>query len=213
MQSFSAPQTPMDPDSAPAAAAVATAAPAEPITRVVGPVPSLRRPVEPVSVVARTDSPLDADRPQIVRAAFQPQSTTFNPSTRAYGYVPPMNEDNGFVPLARPDSRHFVPQTVRLSAFPGQRYYAAYTNTEMSCFPQRLRQALNTIAEHYGREVEVTSGLRHHGRRGSYHRRCMAADIRVAGVGAGELARFAKDRKSTRLNSSHIPLSRMPSSA
>ena len=40
---------------------------------------------------------------------------------------------------------------------------------------------------------------------------------RIAMIGAGvigvELASFLADRKSTRLNSSHIPLSRMPSSA
>ena len=62
----------------------------------------------------------------------------------------------------------------------------------MSCFPPRLREALNTIAEHYGRDVEVTSGHRTNGRRGSYHRKCMAADIRVPGVRPSELAAFAK---------------------
>ena len=35
----------------------------------------------------------------------------------------------------------------------------------------------------------------------------------AAGVDGQSVARFFQDRKSTRLNSSHIPLSRMPSSA
>ena len=35
----------------------------------------------------------------------------------------------------------------------------------------------------------------------------------IAGMGGGSTVHSAEDRKSTRLNSSHIPLSRMPSSA
>ena len=37
--------------------------------------------------------------------------------------------------------------------------------------------------------------------------------IVVAGLGFTASEKFTSDRKSTRLNSSHIPLSRMPSSA
>ena len=151
-------------------------------------------PAESSALITRAEPVQEAPRP-IVRASFTPQSTNFNPATRAYGYTPP-SRDEDFVPseqfTPRTDSRFFVPQTVRLSTHPGQRYYAAYPNTVISCFPQKLRQALNTIAEHYGQEVEVTSGHRTNGRRGSYHRKCMAADIRVPGVGPGQLARFAK---------------------
>jgi endonuclease IV len=42
--------------------------------------------------------------------------------------------------------------------------------------------ALNTIAAHYNKPVEVASGHRPNGRRGSMHRHCMAADIRIEGV-------------------------------
>ena len=40
-------------------------------------------------------------------------------------------------------------------------------------------------------------------------------NLRLVGMGARDqtLAQVSRDRKSTRLNSSHIPLSRMPSSA
>ena len=74
----------------------------------------------------------------------------------------------------------------------GPGYYAAYDNTVVNCFPEPLRDALNTIAEHYATAVEVTSGLRNHGRRGSLHRHCMAADIRVAGIAPSALATYAK---------------------
>ena len=74
----------------------------------------------------------------------------------------------------------------------GQRWVAAYPNVETDCFPIDLRNALDTIASHFGKTVEVTSGYRNRGRRHSLHRSCMAADIRVAGVSPGTVASYAK---------------------
>ena len=74
----------------------------------------------------------------------------------------------------------------------GPGYYAAYSDTVIACFPEALRTALNTIALHYGKPVEVTSGLRTHGRSGSLHRHCMAADIRIAGVAPSSIETYAK---------------------
>ncbi|MDF2119051.1 D-Ala-D-Ala carboxypeptidase family metallohydrolase [Roseiarcaceae bacterium H3SJ34-1] len=74
----------------------------------------------------------------------------------------------------------------------GQRWVAAYPNVETDCFPIDLRNALDTIASHFGATVEVTSGYRNRGRRHSLHRSCMAADIRVAGVSPGTVASYAK---------------------
>jgi hypothetical protein len=63
----------------------------------------------------------------------------------------------------------------------------------------KLRVALAQIGAHYGRAVEITSGCRSFssnrragGRRGSYHLRCMAADIRVSGVGERQLLTYVK---------------------
>jgi len=84
------------------------------------------------------------------------------------------------------------PSAAAPAAPASQAYYAAYDDTDISCFPQALRAALNTIAQHYGQQVEVTSGFRDHGRAHSMHRFCMAADIRVPGVGPRELAEYAK---------------------
>lgn len=45
-----------------------------------------------------------------------------------------------------------------------------------------LLGALHQIARQTGRPVEVISGCRRGGRRGSLHRTCQAADIRIAGL-------------------------------
>jgi uncharacterized protein YcbK (DUF882 family) len=62
-----------------------------------------------------------------------------------------------------------------------------------------LRVALAQISAHYGKPVQITSGCRSYGanrlaggRKGSYHLRCMAADIRVPGVGEGQLLAYVK---------------------
>ncbi len=64
-----------------------------------------------------------------------------------------------------------------------------------SCFPASLRGVLSDISQHFGRPVVVTSGFRP-GRGGSYHKRCMAADIQIAGVAPGAIARFARKHGS-----------------
>ena len=72
----------------------------------------------------------------------------------------------------------YAPQTPRVSS---------------SCFPARLRGVLAHIAAQTGRRLVVTSGARHGGRRGSYHRRCMAADIRVPGVPVRRIVAAARN--------------------
>jgi Peptidase M15 len=62
-----------------------------------------------------------------------------------------------------------------------------------------LRHVLAQISSHFGRPVEVSSGCRSArsnrmagGRKASFHLRCMAADIRVAGVSEGQLLRYVR---------------------
>jgi uncharacterized protein YcbK (DUF882 family) len=66
-----------------------------------------------------------------------------------------------------------------------------------------LRAALVKIERRFGKPVQVTSGCRSFrsnrlagGRRGSYHLRCMAADIRVAGVSSRQIISFVKSLPS-----------------
>lgn len=75
---------------------------------------------------------------------------------------------------------------------PAQRCRAAYDNVQTDCFPQQLRNALDNIAAHFNDEVLVTSGARAKGRRGSLHRSCKAADIRIVGVSPADLAAYAR---------------------
>jgi len=74
----------------------------------------------------------------------------------------------------------------------GPGFHAAYAYTQVNCFPEQLKTALDQIAVHYKKPVEVISGFRPNGRRGSMHRHCMAADIRVDGVAPMALATYAK---------------------
>ena len=88
-----------------------------------------------------------------------------------------------------------LPQTApepSLGKLKGPGFFAAYAYTQVHCFPEQLKTALNTIAAHYNKPVEVASGHRPNGRRGSMHRHCMAADIRIEGVEPMVLATFAK---------------------
>lgn len=50
------------------------------------------------------------------------------------------------------------------------------------CFPTRLLGVLSHIKQKTGRQPILTSGHRHGGNTGSYHRKCMAADIRIPGM-------------------------------
>ena len=60
------------------------------------------------------------------------------------------------------------------------------------CFPGRLRAVLAHIGRQVGRRLLVTSGLRSKGRRGSSHRKCLAADIRVPGVSVKRIVAAAR---------------------
>lgn len=62
-------------------------------------------------------------------------------------------------------------------------YYSAQTSSVTdACLPPRLLKVLGHIRERTGVRPVLTSGHRKHGRRGSMHRHCLAADIRVPGV-------------------------------
>lgn len=74
----------------------------------------------------------------------------------------------------------------------GRRWRPAYPHVQTECFPAKLRAALERIGDHFDAEVLVTSGKRDRGRRGSLHRSCKAADIRVAGVSPQAVAQFAR---------------------
>ncbi len=55
------------------------------------------------------------------------------------------------------------------------------------CLRSDLVGVLRRASAHFGSEVVVTSGFR---RGRGFHARCMAADVQIAGVGSGVLARY-----------------------
>jgi hypothetical protein len=63
-------------------------------------------------------------------------------------------------------------------------------SVQIGCFPPSLRALLNQASRRFGRAVVVTSGMRGNGRRGSYHRKCMAADVKIEGVAKQTLAAY-----------------------
>lgn len=71
-------------------------------------------------------------------------------------------------------------------------YTVQTTRVRHRCFPGRLRAVLSHIARQVGRRPLVTSGHRSGGRRGSYHRKCLAADIRVPGVSVKRIVAAAR---------------------
>jgi uncharacterized protein YcbK (DUF882 family) len=63
-----------------------------------------------------------------------------------------------------------------------------------ACFTPELKVVLARLRKTFGRELVVTSGFR--GRKitrsGSYHGRCMAADVQIPGVSPGKLRQVAR---------------------
>ena len=66
------------------------------------------------------------------------------------------------------------------------------TAGEAQSYTVQKGDTLSHIAKQTGRRPLVTSGHRSTGRRGSYHRKCMAADIRVPGVSVSRIVAAAK---------------------
>lgn len=84
-------------------------------------------------------------------------------------------------------------QTVKLKQYERTYGYSLQrVSVKASCFPDRLNLVLAHIARRTGARPIVTSGHRHGGRRGSQHRTCMAADIRVPGVSVSRIVAAAR---------------------
>ena len=62
----------------------------------------------------------------------------------------------------------------------------------IACLQPGVMRLMQAAGEHFGGTPVITSGQRDRGRRGSYHRRCMAADFFIPGVERATLARFLR---------------------
>ena len=84
-------------------------------------------------------------------------------------------------------------QTMKLKQHQATYGYALQrVSVKAGCFPDQLNLVLAHIARKTGGRPIVTSGHRHGGRKGSYHRKCEAADIRVPGVSVSRIIAAAK---------------------
>jgi uncharacterized protein YcbK (DUF882 family) len=71
-------------------------------------------------------------------------------------------------------------------------YKLQIASVQTGCFPEKLVGFMQAIQDKFHQKVVVTSGFRDHGRLGSLHQHCAAADILVPGIAASQLASFAK---------------------
>jgi hypothetical protein len=63
-------------------------------------------------------------------------------------------------------------------------------NVQTACLRAELIAILHKASKRFGRPVVITSGFRAGGRRGSYHRKCSAADVMITGVSKATLAAY-----------------------
>jgi hypothetical protein len=61
---------------------------------------------------------------------------------------------------------------------------------QTGCLRPNLLAILRKASARFGKPVVITSGFRGGGRRGSYHRKCMAADVKIDGVSKQTLAAY-----------------------
>lgn len=95
-------------------------------------------------------------------------------------------------------------QTVRsFGSLPTLKTYAVYRvsddHVDTDCFPPSLKRILRLVYNRFGVKPLVHSGYRNvgynrrvGGTRGSYHTKCMAADIKVPGVSKNKIAKFLR---------------------
>lgn len=71
-------------------------------------------------------------------------------------------------------------------------YQAQTASVAAACMPVRLLRILGHIREKTGVRPVLTSAHRSRGRKGSMHRHCLAADIRVPGVSDSRVVQVAR---------------------
>lgn len=169
------PQTEAAPAPAPAAPAIDKAAPRVPTGKA-------------LSAPATTSEPLPPRRPfseQAVQAPPETQPPQPEPETAEEG-EPEMPAASG-----QKVSREELEQEEAKAPEPAQ----VEKQTEavnIACLRPELMDIVQKAGQHFGGTPVITSGQRFRGRRGSFHRKCMAADFIIPGVDRSRLASFLR---------------------
>ena len=66
------------------------------------------------------------------------------------------------------------------------------SSVSTACLKPGLMQIVRNASSHFGSAAIITSGYRRS--RSSYHGKCMAADVQIAGVSSGTLARYFRNQ-------------------
>lgn len=160
------------------------------------PLPRPRNLVAPqtASVVATLPSAPDPAHAPVSLMPAAPPQVAVTRSLHPVPDTPAPAPQPGFQLASLPSStQQDAPRTGPTLMTPfGVPYTLQIDSVQTSCFPPALVELLRRIEQQYHQRPIVTSGYRDHGRSGSLHRRCMAADIMVPGVSAAQLAKDAR---------------------
>lgn len=137
---------------------------------------------------AATNDPLPPRRPfteQAVQAPPQTQPSQPEPETAEEG------EPEAPAASGQKVSREELEQEEAKAPEPAQ----VEKQTEavnIACLRPELMDIVQRAGQHFGGTPVITSGQRFRGRRGSYHRKCMAADFIIPGIDRSRLASFLR---------------------
>lgn len=106
--------------------------------------------------------------------------------------VEPRSSSNVLGFFSTPAEPMKPPSKMKVDTPFGVPYVLQTGSVETACLKPDLVDVLRRIEGHYHQKVVITSGFRDRGRQGSLHRQCAAVDIQLNGVGAADLAAFAR---------------------
>lgn len=156
-------QAPLPPQRAPGAEEPAEELPAEPAAPA-APETAANAPAPRAPAPAPVPNP-NPDRPDLIVA-----------------FAPPVAEEATTEEIEAEEARTPEPTNVEKQT----------DAVDIACLKPEVMSLIREAGEHFGGTPIITSGSRNRGRRGSLHRRCMAADFFVPGIERARLARYLR---------------------
>jgi hypothetical protein len=146
-------------------------------------------PASPAPAAPTTVAPAPAPEPTMEEP--EPPSTGDAPAIRSFAALPP-SFNRPLATLAPPPVPEKVtPEQLEQEerAAPEPQYVEKQTDyVNIRCLKPELMAVIERAGAHFKGTPVITSGQRSSGRRGSYHRMCMAADFFIPGIDRSSLA-------------------------